>query len=287
MISEKDNDLTPQVVSDPNEMPLEFHSRIHTHIANYSLLRKSLLFSELSMIAYNDPNEAERAVNLIGFPVSIFFDYDGAQGYFFENDRDAVIVCRGTEPHEWNDIHADANVGTVLAETSGRVHRGFKKEADDLWPLIEKHIKVLDKTLWFTGHSLGAAMATICAYRCYSSDECANPTELYTYGSPRVGNKSYVNSLSVKHYRWVNNNDIVARVPPVWMGYRHTGTEMYLNRNGLLRSLKYGAKRFDRWHGFLRGLRKFRIDHFSDHSVHEYVAHILKAAKKEEGIKDK
>ena len=285
-ISEKENDLTAQVVSDPNEMPLVFHSHINTNISNYSFLRKSLLFAELSMIAYNDPNEAERAVNLIGFPISIFFDYDGAQGYFFENDHDAVIVCRGTEPHEWNDIHADANVGTVLAETTGRVHRGFKQEADDLWPLIEKHIQELDKTLWFTGHSLGAAMATICSYRCHNSDECANPVELYTYGSPRVGNKSYINYVNLNHYRWVNNNDIVTRVPPVWMGYRHTGTEMYLNRNGMLRSLSYGEKRLDRWHGFLRGLRKFRIDHFSDHSVHTYVTHILKAVKKEEGIKD-
>lgn len=53
-----------------------------------------------------------------------------------------------------------------------------------------------------------------------------------------------------------------------------------------VRALNYGEKRFDRWHGFLRGLRKFRIDHFSDHSVHAYVTHILKAVKNEEGIKD-
>lgn len=283
---ENESSLKQQIVSDPNEVPLILHSRIDQPISDLSLFQKSLLFAELSMIAYNDPAEAERAVNLVGFSISIFFEHDGAQGYFFENDHDSVIVCRGTEPHEWNDIHADTNVGTVLAETAGRVHRGFKQEADDLWPMIEKHLKGLNKTLWFTGHSLGAAMATVCAYRCRISNECANPKELYTYGSPRVGNKRYVNFAQLKHYRWVNNNDIVTRVPPVWMGYRHTGIEMYLNRNGIVRTLNYTAKRLDRWHGFLRGLRKFRLDHFSDHSVHEYVTHILKAAKKEEGLKD-
>ena len=108
-----------------------------------------MLFAELSMIAYNDPDEAQRAVNVIGFPVNIYFDYDGAQGFYFENNRDAVIVSRGTEPNEWNDIHADVNVATVLAETAGRVHRGFQREVDDLWPSMGKHLHSLNQTLWF------------------------------------------------------------------------------------------------------------------------------------------
>ncbi len=274
--------FAPQTISDPGEVPLVIYSRVTGNIAEMSLLRRSLLFAELSMIAYNDSNEAQRAVNAIGFSVSIYFEYDGAQGFYFENDQDAVIVCRGTEPNEWNDIHADANVATVLAETAGRVHGGFQSEVDDLWPSMEKHLHGLNKTLWFTGHSLGAAMATICAYRCHISKECAKPRELFTYGCPRVGDKHYVNFAPLTHYRWVNNNDIVTRVPPVWMNYRHGGTEMYLNRNGILRSLNYAAKRLDRWHGFLRGLRQFRLDHFSDHSIHEYVKNITSVVEREE-----
>lgn len=77
---ESRNNLSAQLIQDPNELPLIFHSRVNEPISNLSLLRKSLLFAELSMIAYNDSNEAKRAVNLIGFPVSIF-DYDGAQGF--------------------------------------------------------------------------------------------------------------------------------------------------------------------------------------------------------------
>ena len=55
---------------------------------------------------------------------------------------------------------------TVLAETAGRVHRGFKREVDDLWPRLEKALKNNTLPLWFAGHSLGGAMATICASRC-------------------------------------------------------------------------------------------------------------------------
>jgi triacylglycerol lipase len=276
---------SPQIIRDPGEVPLTLHSRLTGPISELSVLRKSLLFGELSMIAYNDPDEVSRAVDAIGFASSQFFDHDGAQGYFFENDDDAVIVCRGTEPHEWNDIKADANAATVIFENAGRVHRGFNREVDDLWPLIQAHMQSIprQKEHWFTGHSLGGAMATICAGRCFLSDACPNPVELYTYGSPRVGNKRFVNFVKLTHYRWVHNNDIVTRVPPPWMGYRHTGIEMYLDRNGNLRKLDHVAKRADRWRGFLRGLRKLKIDHFTDHSVHQYIEHILRAVRQEEG----
>lgn len=276
----------PTVIRDPGEVPLTLHSHVTGPISQLSLLRRSLLFGELSMIAYNDPEEAARAVNAVGFTRSQFFDRDGAQGFFFENDDDAVVVCRGTEPHEWNDIKADANAATVLVENAGRVHRGFNREVDDLWPLIQAHLQSIpkQKQQWFTGHSLGGAMATICAGRCFLSDACPNPAELYTYGSPRVGNKRFVNFVKLTHYRWVHNNDIVTRVPPPWMGYRHTGVEMYLDRNGNLRRLDRVAKRADRWRGFLRGLRKLKIDHFTDHSVHQYIEHIYRAVQKEEEL---
>ena len=74
-------------------------------------------------------------------------------------------------------------------------------------------------------------MATILAGRCKLSDIAAVQVEVVTFGSPRVGTKRCVQNAGIKHVRWVNNNDIVARVPPTWLRYRHTGTRMSLNRN--------------------------------------------------------
>ena len=88
------------------------------------------------------------------------------------NKDDLVIACRGTEPTEFNDISADLKAIPVIAETISRVHQGFKAEVDELWPGISEDInrKVnLGKTLWFCGHSLGAAMATIMCSRCMST----------------------------------------------------------------------------------------------------------------------
>ncbi len=250
---------------------LATHTRLQGPVVDMGLLEKSLLFAELSRLSYFSRAEAGRAANEIGFPEIRFYDRDGAQAYLFANQHDAVISCRGTEPHEWNDIRADLDAMTDLAETVGRVHRGFKREVDDLWPRLEKALVSNDRTLWFTGHSLGGAMAAICAGRCKLSHINSTPEALFTYGSPRVGNKRYVNYVRLKYYRWVNNNDIVPRVPPRWLGYRHTGQELYLDRNGKLNNIHGLLRMRDRFWGFLRSLKRWRVDHFSDHLMGEYI----------------
>ncbi|MEM9366950.1 MAG: lipase family protein [Planctomycetota bacterium] len=271
-----------RTVRDRDEVPVVVHSNVEGPIAGMTFLQRSLLFAELAMVAYNDEREATVAASLVGFPDVTFFDHDGSQAYRFRNDHDCVIACRGTEPNEWNDIRADANAASVLAETVGKVHRGFKREVDDLWPMLETALMDNEQPLWFCGHSLGGAMATICAGRCFLSHIKSNPSQLYTYGSPRVGDKRYINYVQLEHFRYVNNNDIVTRVPPAWMGYRHCGTEVYINRNGKIGHLGMIQKRRDRWQGFLRGLRRLKLDHFSDHSLHAYVDAILAAAREED-----
>lgn len=269
------------VVHDKNEVPVVVYSTVRGPIADMTFLQRSLLFAELAMIAYNDEREATEAAGFVGFPDVTFFDHDGSQAYRFRNDDDCVIACRGTEPNEWNDIRADANAASVLAETAGKVHRGFKTEVDDVWPMLETALLSNEQPVWFCGHSLGGAMATICAGRCVLSHIKSNPGGLYTYGSPRVGDKRYINFVKLDHYRFVNNNDIVTRTPPAWMGYRHCGTEVYIDRNGRIGHLGAATKRHDRWRGFLASLRRFRIDHFSDHSLHQYLGPIREAARHE------
>jgi triacylglycerol lipase len=162
------------------------------------------------------------------------------------------------------------------------VHGGFKREVDDLWPRLEQALLTNTRTLWFTGHSLGGAMAAICAGRCTLSRIRSNPRGLYTFGSPRIGNRRYVNYVNMEAYRWVNNNDIVARLPPAWLGYRHKGQEIYLNAYGNIRRVTGWQRVKDRWRGFVRGLREGSFDHFADHSIAHYIEHIRRAAEEEE-----
>jgi len=255
---------------------IKLYTRVKDCIFEYQFLERALLFAELSMISYLPPEQTEKAARRLGFDHVIFYDHDGSQAYSFANVHDVVIAFRGTEPNEWNDVKADLNVAKVLAETAGKVHRGFKKEVDDIWPMLKEMLSAdqltLNKDLWFTGHSLGGAMAAICAGRCLLSDIKTDPEQVHTFGSPRIGTRRYVTHAKIDYYRWVNNNDVVTRAPPTWLGYRHAGKEMYLDSLGRLKKLNKVQRSADLWNGFVAALKKYELDYFSDHLIDNYVA---------------
>jgi triacylglycerol lipase len=114
------------------------------------------------------------------------------KAYRFENDHDCVIAYRGTEITEWNDVKADIKATLAVVGAFGRVHSGFNREVDDIWPLLQEILKENTKKLWFCGHSLGGAISTICAFRCWQDPLIPDPVELHTFGSPRVGDKRFV-----------------------------------------------------------------------------------------------
>ena len=246
-------------------------------ITDLSFKQRSLLFAKLASISYNDNiKEVKKQVKDLGFTEVEFYNREGAQAYRFANKKDMVIACRGTQPTEWNDISADLKAVPVVAETVSRVHQGFKAEVDELWPMVLEDLmaKPPVQKLWFCGHSLGAAMATIMASRCHYHKEIPNPEELYTYGSPRVGWKGYVVHLGVQHHRWVNNNDIVTRVPLRLMGYTHHGEEHYMNAYGEVRKMTGWQRVKDRWRGMWMGIKNGGVDNFSDHSMTNYIANL-------------
>ena len=240
---------------------------------------RSLLFANLARIAYYNIDKAKSQAKKLGFSTIEFYDREGAQAYRFMNKTDLVIACRGTEPTCWNDISADLKAIPVMSETISRVHKGFKEEVDELWPMVCEDINRktnLKKNLWFCGHSLGGAMATIMASRAKFNDELNDPVELYTYGSPRVGWKKYVESLDVAHHRWRNNNDIVTKVPLWIMGYRHHGTMHYITSDN-----KIGKPGFKDWcKGMWAGIKARKFDSIGDHDIQAYYDNIDKALDK-------
>jgi len=246
-------------------------------IREMSLKEQSLLFAKLARDAYNDEKDMKKLAKEHGFTKTKFYDIGGAQAYRFENKTDVVIACRGTEPTEFNDLKADLKAFPVKSETVSRVHRGFKAEVDDLWPEVSVDVINVKKPLWFCGHSLGAAMATIMASRCALNYDFPEVDCLFTYGSPRVGWPNYVKSLKICHYRWQNNNDIVTRVPLRLMNYKHDGTRMYIGHDGTVHHpVKInGLSLFkDRMKGMWGGIKQLKVDNFSDHAMTEYVKHI-------------
>jgi triacylglycerol lipase len=243
---------------------------------------QAALFARLSGIAYKDLAEAEPLFAELGFEAH-FIDVEGSQAYLLQNDEDLVFVCRGTQPTEWSDIAADLDARPVPSSTGiGKVHHGFKTSVDRVWPTLKEIAQHYGKTrtIWCTGHSLGAAMATITAYKLQRDPDMPNPQALYTYGSPRVGDKTYIKAIEstgVLHFRFVNNTDIVPRVP-VWP-YRHFGGMYYMNHWGNLRSLTFKQLLKDIWRGILKGIKNKKVSLVDNHSIDFYADNLTNWSK--------
>jgi triacylglycerol lipase len=227
--------------------------------------------AEMAKIAYEDGKAAKPLFKALGYTGHKFINKDGAQAHCVWTNKEFVLCCRGTEPTEINDLKADLNIWPDRAQVGGWVHNGFQTEVDDIWEDVLKVIqKHSNKKISICGHSLGGAMATIAASRLQE-----HKPVLYTFGSPRVGNAEFINNMTdVEHYRFVNNNDIVTVIPPLFMGYRHHGTVMYFDYSGIIRNLAWWRKLKDKVRGIVTSWINFKpFDGLADHSMDNYTKH--------------
>jgi len=131
----------------------------------------------------------------------------------------AALVFRGTEQNPV-DVLSDLNVAVI-----DNVHGGFKQALDVVWDEIAAELKSLkDVPLFMTGHSLGAALATLAAAR-------HTPRAVYTFGSPLVGKRTFVETLhGVPIHCVVDDSDGVTLVPP-HVGFEHVGVLRHLTEH--------------------------------------------------------
>ena len=140
------------------------------------------------------------------------------------NNSFAVLVFRGTTG--LRDWYSNLRFLKTGWEGSGRVHSGFYKALQPVWAEIQAKLQTCQCPIFFTGHSLGAALATLAA-------GLYPPAAVYTFGSPRVGDEKFSSALAgIPIYRVVNNRDVVATVPQSFLGYMHTGELHHIRRNG-------------------------------------------------------
>ena len=191
--------------------------------------------ADASLLVYiNDPDfVAKTWKDRAGLEAEcVGFDRTGPHGtqYVVAHNMDFILVSfRGTEIKEKEDILTDAKWIPVDSGQGGDVHQGFKDALDSVWDGLLHSLQKLQsgRTVWFTGHSLGAGLATLAA------DRYAPTQGLYTFGSPRVGDESFKKDFHVNAYRFVNNNDIVTRVPPPGL-YSHVGRLLYIDSQGII-----------------------------------------------------
>lgn len=199
------------------------------------------LCAEMARLSYvKDEKYLEQYLNRAGFEADLTIGYgeEGTQVFIANKQSDnlTVVAFRGTEPDDPSDLFTDANfILTPWTNDSGKllgkVHEGFATALNnDILGKVKTRLNSMPAStrVLLTGHSLGAALATLMASWMPSA-------HLYTFGSCRVGDTSFAQVMQpVNHSRFVDCCDIVTRVPPDEFGYMHVGTLRYIDRNGQL-----------------------------------------------------
>ena len=231
----------------------------------------------LSNLAYSsDESFVDKKLKEMGYEPCKWFKNDNTQSFVTrdKNTRTIIVCFRGTdEPSDMLN-----NVKAWLRKTQeggGHIHSGFADSLNHVGSDIFDYLRLQrfdsDWRIIFTGHSLGAALATIMAYRLKYEDRNRDKI-IYTFGSPRVGDGRFVKEIKeITHYRFVNNNDIVTRFPFRFFLYRHHAKAVYIDYHGKIRKMTFWQRVKDRIRGRLRAFQKGEaFDGYYDHSMDEY-----------------
>ena len=187
------------------------------------------LCANLSRSAYSIENEIEDESRVV-------VERENAKCMFsFDSGKMYVAIAGTDDPF---DVLSDFEFHHVVDESTHElVHMGFKNEADKLFPSIHKEIVMRGvNQLILTGLSLGGAICVIIAARLQQMIPELS-CKLITFGSPRVGTKSFVKKIKCRHTRVVCNRDPIPHFPPYFFGFKHHGTVMTLKSN-ILFSIK-------------------------------------------------
>ncbi|MBL7130891.1 MAG: lipase family protein [Candidatus Omnitrophica bacterium] len=271
----------------------EFEFKENT--TRFSLVNALQLAKASALVYKNWSTVARQLKQSWGFPKYKFFDIRDTEAFVAVRKNIIILAFRGTQTK--TDWQTDFNIKLVKSK-AGRVHRGFKNALSYVWKDIKHTIRLFQnarQTLWVTGHSLGGALATLAVDRL--TDEGFDIHGLYTFGQPRVGDRVFARRFNrkIKHhaFRFVNDEDIVTRVPPRAFGYRHIGTVRYFDYKGTLHKDNIGWKRFlsysesatARSLGRYRELKHQYPNGIADHSMNAYIRHIRTNLIKERGIR--
>lgn len=194
-------------------------------------------------------------------------------GFIAHSARDpnlAILAIRGTESDlEWWDDLNSLGMAPFRVPNCGNVGLGWEKIYETMEVVerppaaiggaprslkavgsfsaqVAEHLKrrategaagapgAASHSIEVTGHSLGAALATLYAAESTLTNKIPTVQALYTFASPMIGDPDFVNrfnALKLNSWRVINQQDIVRILPPGPF-YRHVNTEVPYDSRG-------------------------------------------------------
>ncbi|KAJ1443671.1 Fungal lipase-like domain [Sesbania bispinosa] len=148
--------------------------------------------------------------------------------------RDVVIALRGTATClEWLEnlratlttlpSHMDCRNGCMVENGFLSLYVSKSEGAPSLQDMVREEVERVIQSygdeplsLTITGHSLGAALATLSAYDITTTFKDAPLVTVISFGGPRVGNEKFRSQLEqsgTRILRIVNSDDVITKVP--------------------------------------------------------------------------
>ncbi|MBV9673039.1 MAG: lipase family protein [Verrucomicrobia bacterium] len=235
----------------------------------------ALALARASDLAYQDPNAPlfGEAAKSWGFPqFKVLPVVDDIRAVVMRSQQEIIVAFRGTvvpknQSTDWPDLSNWMTDFEALqtpfttyfgGPEVGQVHKGFIEALFGVWPSLLDAVKQFQdsgQTLWVTGHSLGGALAVL-ATAAFTFANRMPVNGLYTYGQPRVGCLTFCtmcdSHFGDQHFRFVNDKDIVTRVPPrIFVHfpepefYGHSGKVLFFDNKHVLHTDEHW------WNAFL------------------------------------
>ncbi|PXF40912.1 Lipase [Gracilariopsis chorda] len=137
------------------------------------------------------------------------------------------------------------NMSDPIPDDAIAVHYGFLRAYLSVQTTLLRCILSLtsnleeDYKIYFTGHSLGGALAIVAAAD-FVARHRREKVCCMSYGAPKVGNLNFArmyNDLVPNSFRVINDTDIISRMPRSVSGekiskYKHSGRTVLVNRQG-------------------------------------------------------
>ncbi|TJZ49545.1 lipase family protein [Streptomyces piniterrae] len=269
-------------------------STIDHRATGYSL-GHALSMARASELAYKDEKTVEATAREWGFDrvrhhITRFtppFPLEDTQAYTLAGKNMIITAFRGTQPTELRDWLSDATTPPCPGPGGkGLVHYGFGEALQSIWPKVLDAIKEFrdnNQTLWFTGHSLGGALAMLAGARLHFEEPGLTADGIYTFGQPRTCDRllarEFDSAFANRMYRFVNNNDIVPQLPPEPV-FHHVAALRYIDSKGKLHdAMPMVGGLLDRAKGLTADALAPASDGVRDHFMDAYVNALEKAQR--------
>lgn len=248
--------------------------------------------AETSLLSYADESFVSERWAEVGVERIGVLRGAGTLCYVASTDRFVIVSFRGatilrkgkgtTLPDILNDWKSNAQVTLVNWGPNGAVHQGFAMALDDVWwgkherPGLKTYLDSIlaspaQQSVWFTGHGLGGALATLAASR------YGRAAGLYTFGSPHVGDRDFARSFRIPAYRFVNASDPVPSFLASYGEFEHVGMLKRIRADGSIVDGPSEDRRLSDWFRRLVAGSGQGIESFADHAPVTYAIRIWNA----------